>query len=243
MTAMQLTPQQIKQYHEDGYTVVRGLIPTSATSAVRSRLMELLDGKHTWPTRHFQIFDPVKYKSPSGSYIPMGVQNPADQEDVFKTMAHHANLQGAMSQLLGGPVKLFTDQALIKNKTVDGQSFYHQDSYYWHLKPELGCNCWIALDKVGQNASALALLPGSHKSWTLTPHEQYFDEPSQHTATNGQAYKRFRIPTDQIDFSKEVLVPMEPGDAAFFNNFTWHRAEPNRSGEHICAYAIAYQRE
>jgi ectoine hydroxylase-related dioxygenase (phytanoyl-CoA dioxygenase family) len=205
--------------------------------------MELLDGQHQWPARHFQTLDPAKYKTANGNYLPIGVQEPASQEEVFKRMAYHANLQSAMSQLLGGPVKRFTDQALIKNKTIDGQSFYHQDSYYWHLKPELGCNCWIPLDNVGRGASALAILPGSHKSWTLTPHEQYFDEPSYHTATNGQAFKRFRIPLDQIDFSKEVLLPMAPGDAAFFNNFTWHRAEPNRSGEHICAYAIAYQRE
>ena len=29
-------------------------------------------------------------------------------------------------------------------------------------------------------------------------------------------------------------------DAAFFTNFTWHRAEPNRTGKDLCAYAIAY---
>src|SRR6185436_19113639 len=111
-----------------------------------------------------------------------------------------------------------------------------------HLKPELGCNAWIALDEVGVDASALAMLPGTHRTWTLTPHEQYFDEPSYHSAKNNMAFQRHRIPLSEIDFSREVLLPMSPGDAAFFTNFTWHRSERNRTGQHKCAYAIAYQR-
>ena len=54
-----------------------------------------------------------------------------------------------MEQLLGGPVERFTDQALIKHRAISGQSFFHQDSFYWHLAPEQGCNSWIALDEVG----------------------------------------------------------------------------------------------
>jgi ectoine hydroxylase-related dioxygenase (phytanoyl-CoA dioxygenase family) len=169
---------------------------------------------------------------------------PAKIDETFRHVADHPHLQGAMAQLLGGPVKRFTDQALIKSKEIDGNSYYHQDSYYWHLKPELGCNSWIALDEVGKDAIALAVLPGTHKSWTLTPHEPYFDEPTYHSAAkNNVAFQRHRIPLSEIDFSKEVLLPMSPGDAAFFTNFTWHRSERNRSGQHKCAYAIAYQRE
>jgi ectoine hydroxylase-related dioxygenase (phytanoyl-CoA dioxygenase family) len=69
------------------------------------------------------------------------------------------------------------------------------------------------------------------------------DEPSFPSATTGHAFQRHRIPFAQIDFSKEVLLPMSPGDGAFFTNYTWHRAEPNRSGVHKCACAIAYQRQ
>ncbi len=231
----------MQQYKEEGYTVVRGLISREEAARVRNRLMELLEDSPEWGKTHFQVLDPAKYRNARGQMIPVGVQQPAKNEDVFRHIADHPNLQGAMSQLLGGPVKRFTDQALIKNKAIDGQSFYHQDSYYWHIKPELGCNSWIALDEVGKDAIALAILPGTHKSWTLTPHEQYYDEPSFHSASNGVAFQRFRIPRNQIDFSKEVLLPMSPGDAAFFTNYTWHRAETNRSGAHKCAYAIAYQ--
>ncbi|MCZ6678125.1 MAG: phytanoyl-CoA dioxygenase family protein [Candidatus Poribacteria bacterium] len=238
---MELTEQQVQQYQDSGYTVVRGLISPEEASCVRNRLMDLLEGDHDWPDNHFQILDPSKCRNSNGGFVPIGVQRPAMREGVFEDIADHPNLQSAMAQLLGGLVKRFTDQALIKNPAISGQSFYHQDSYYWHLAPKQGCNSWIALDEVEREGSALAILPGTHESWTLIEHEGYYDEPSFHTARGGEAFKRWRIPVDQIDFSREVLLPMSPGDAAFFTNYTWHRSEPNDSGSYKCAYAIAYQ--
>jgi ectoine hydroxylase-related dioxygenase (phytanoyl-CoA dioxygenase family) len=35
---------------------------------------------------------------------------------------------------------------------------------------------------------------------------------------------------------------MKAGDALFFTNYTWHRAEPNLSGTDRLFYAIAYKR-
>lgn len=236
-----LTPDQLKQYREEGYTVARGLISRAEAERTRTRLLSFLEKTPDWPKKHFQVLDPKKFRNPKGEYLPVGIQGPAQADPLFKAIADHPRLQAAMAQLLDGPVKRFTDQALIKHHQINGQSFYHQDSYYWHIKPELGCNSWIALGDVGKEASALAILPGTQKGWTLTPHEQYFDEPSYHSGSTGEAFKRWRIPFDKVDFSKEILLPMAPGDAAFFTNFTWHRAEPNRSGQHRCAYAIAYQ--
>jgi ectoine hydroxylase-related dioxygenase (phytanoyl-CoA dioxygenase family) len=204
--------------------------------------MELLAGDHDWPASYFQILDPEKYHNPHGGFVPLGVQLPAKQEQVFRDIADHPNLQSIMAQLLAGPVKRFTDQLLIKNKAIRGESFYHQDSDYWHLPPERGANAWIALDEVGPEAIALAVMPGTQKIWQIIPHEEYYDEPSLHSAETGRAFKRFRIPFDQIDFSKEVLLPMSHGDAAIFTNYTWHRADPNLSGSDKAAYAIAYQR-
>ena len=238
---MILKDKQVEEYRNDGYTVARSLISKSEASLVRSRLMEISGGNHDWPLQHFQILNPEHYKNQDGSFIPVGVQQPAQCEEIFETIADHTNLKEAMTQLLDSTVTRYTDQALIKHHDISGQSFYHQDSHYWRLDAQRGCNAWIALDDVGVDASALAIRPGSHTSWTLSDHEQYFDEPTFHAARNGDAFKRWRIPQESFDASDEKLLPMKPGDAAFFTNYTWHRSEPNRSGRDLCAYAIAYQ--
>lgn len=231
----------VQQYREQGYTVARGLIPTAELLRIRMRLMDLLEGGHSWPPDHFQILDPARFHNSKGGPVLVGVQRPSRCEQVFRDIAEHPRLAQAMAQVLGGPVELFTDQALIKGPQISGQSFYHQDSYYWKIAPERGCNAWIALDKVGAEASALAIMPGSQKGWNLSPHEAYYDTPTFHSAKSGQAFTRWRIPLTEIDFGVEALLTMEPGDAAFFTNYTWHRSEPNNSGSHKCAYAIAYK--
>jgi hypothetical protein len=235
---MELDP---RQYREQGYTLARGLIPAAELQRIRQRLMDLIEGAHNWPADHFQVLDPDRFRNSKGGAIPVGVQRPARCEQVFRDIAEHPNLVQAMSQLLGGPVQLFTDQALIKDPRLSGQSFYHQDSFYWKIAPERGCNAWIALDLVGAEASALAIMPGSQQGWNLIEHEAYYDTPTFHSAKTGQAFTRWRIPLTAVDFSAEALLEMVPGDVVFFTNYTWHRSEPNNSGKHKCAYAIAYQ--
>ena len=242
-----LNSTQLQQFREDGYCLVRNLIPTAITEPVRQRTLATIEKPPVWFEKSWQALDPQRYQNKDGQPIPASLQLPAEEEAVFKAMADHPNLVGAMSQLLGGDVCRYTDQIGIKHGRIKeeqgGRSFYHQDSYYWHLEPELGCNCWIPMDSVGKDAIALAVLPGTQKRWQLDEHEAYFDDPAAGLLRNGKftAFKRFRIPLKNIDFTNEVLVPMEPGDGLFFTNFTWHRSEPNRTGQTKSFYAIAYQ--
>ena len=239
------TAAQRQQYLDDGYTLIRGLIPPELLAPVRTTLLAFQHGLQGWPARHFQVLDPARYHPPDGGPIPGGVQVPAGYAPAFRAVADHPRLQAAMAGLLGGAVTRFTDQALIKwgfpTEAQGGRSFYHQDSSYWKLPPRVGANAWIALDDVGPGAIALAIMPGTQRDWTVLPHELYYDDPPYFALGAERAYKRQRIPAAQVDASREVLVPMAPGDALFFTNYTWHRSEPNTTGRTLCAYAIAYR--
>jgi ectoine hydroxylase-related dioxygenase (phytanoyl-CoA dioxygenase family) len=241
---MKATQEHVRQYQEEGYTFIKGLIPKDVVAKVRAAMADVISGKQEMAPGHFQLINPAIHKYPNGKPIPGGVQRPAKADPTFSLMCDHQNLIDAMSTLLGGDVQLFTEQALCKhgfiNNEQGGRTFYHQDSYYWKINPSLGCNCWIPFDNVGKDAIALSIMPGSQKGWTLHRHEDYYDEPS-FTDSSGKAFKRWRIPLDQVDYTNEVLVPMEPGDGLFFSNYTWHRSEPNRTGKNLMAYAIAYQ--
>ena len=245
-----VTETHLRQYRDEGYTVVRGLIPAEMMLAIRDELARLESGDYeAWPTRLFQFVNPAAARCPNGLPLPLGVQQPAAHSETFRAVADHPGLQGAMSKLLGGPVSRFTDQAAIKSRYITteqaGRSYYHQDSYYWRIAPEHGCNVWIPADTVGKDAIALAIKPGTQKSWKLTPHESYNDDPEWgHTQPDGgfKSFARHRIPFGDIDFSDEIVIEAEPGDAIFFSNFTWHRSEPNYCGESKHFYAIAYRR-
>jgi hypothetical protein len=241
-----VTEEHIRQYRDDGYCLVEGLIPLDLVEAARLRTIEICEDTPDWPDRHFQVLDPDRYRSARGSALPVGIQRPAQQEEVFRVVADHSNMVAAMGRLLAGDVERFTDQIGVKHAAITeeqgGRSYYHQDSFYWHIDPQLGCNCWIPMSPVDLDSIALAVMPGSHRGWILIDHESYYDDPPMgHLADGFSPFKRHRIPLDQPSPSKEVLLPMRPGDGLFFTNYTWHRSEPNCSGQTRCFYAIAYQ--
>lgn len=245
---MPCTPAHQAQYQDEGYTVIRELIPRHEIAPLATFMQQMLEGEHdqALPPAQLQVADPGAYRNPRGGSLVVGYQTPARHTAVFATVRDHPRLAEAMEGLLGGPVTPFTDQALAKPAAIRegqaGQSFYHQDSRYWRIAPHLGCNAWIALCEVDREAIALGIMPGSHRGWELAEHESYFDEPSYFSMGSGQPFQRHRIPQDRIDMSRDVVLAMQPGDAAFFTNYTWHRAEPNRSGVDKYAYAVAYQR-
>ena len=77
----------------------------------------------------------------------------------------------------------------------------------------------------------------------MIDHDSYYDDPplGRMGALGFEPFKRHRVPQQLVDHSREVLVATESGDGLFFTNYTWHRSEPNRSGETQAFYAIAYQ--
>ena len=242
-----VTDDHIHQYQEDGYCLVPGLLPTDLMESVGRRVLEIANDLPDWPGRHFQVLDPAFRQSDMGKPLPVGLQRPGQEEPLFQTVVEHPRLIDAMAGLLNGPVERFTDQIGIKygwNQTEQGgRSYFHQDSWYWKIDPKLGCNCWIPTSSVDRDAIALAVMPQSHREWILTEHESYFDDPPMGRVKDRfKPFKRHRIPLDGIDHAREDLIPMEPGDALFFSNYTWHRSEPNRTGETKSFYAIAYQR-
>lgn len=245
---VEINAEHLQQYEEEGYCLVRGLIPAAEIEAVRDRSLEVAVTPPAWGARHFQVLDPARLQAEGGGALAAGIQRPATQEAVFAAVAEHPRLAAAMAALLRGPVDLYTDQVGVKHGALEeeqgGCSYFHQDSWYWKIAPHLGCNCWIPLTEVGPGASALAVMPGSQAGWKLTEHESYFDDPpmGQLGEEGFTPFKRHRIPDDRVDFAREALVHTRPGDGLFFTNYTWHRSEPNRSGLSQAFYAIAYSR-
>jgi ectoine hydroxylase-related dioxygenase (phytanoyl-CoA dioxygenase family) len=235
------------QYERYGYSVKEKLIPKALLVAAKEKVIEIQENQPHWATDSWQFLDPKRKTNSKGEGLPIGIQRASIFEEQFKVIAEHNNIVAAAEELLGGKVRLFTDQIIIKHGFIDedqgGRSYYHQDSYYWKLQPNLGVNCWIPFDEVGKDAIALGIMPGSHADGKLVEHEEYYDQPAWGSIREGEfkAFVRHRIPEKLIDDTSEVILPMKSGDGLFFSNHTWHRSEPNRTGESKMFYATAYR--
>jgi hypothetical protein len=234
-----LTPQQIDSFWSRGYLKLDQLLTLPEVEVLKERLDDVLNGRVEWPKSCFQILDPNKYRSPTGDVMPEGIQGPARQDERFQAIAEHPRLIEVMKDLMGPDVKRYTDQVIMKSPGISPATFFHQDGFYWKNTPEKTVNCWIALDDAEVGNGCLCFMPESHKLG-LKEHESYFDEPSIHSGQTGEAFKRLRIPLDQIDFSKDVAEPVKPGGCLLIQKYCWHRSDPNRSSLRRRAYAIAY---
>ena len=105
----------ITHYREEGYCLIPNLIPQPFIEAARLRALKIGQQLAPWPSSHFQVLDPERYRSKYDTLLPAGIQRPASQETIFADVADHANLAEAMAALLGDPVKRFTDQIGIKH--------------------------------------------------------------------------------------------------------------------------------
>lgn len=237
--------EECTHFRDHGYVLLRGLIPLCCTEAAKAALAPLEAGEPVpWSDDMMHHYDTQQLVDDRGRRIVNSVQGPSRVLPTFAAIATHPRLHAAADALLGSPSAPLNDQCGIKsrfNRTEQGgRTFYHQDSYYWRVPPEEGLNFWIPFDEMGREASALAVIPASHRGWKLEEHELYFDEPRH--CVRGTPFKRKRIPLHRIDTGGEVLVPMQPGDALAFTTYTWHRSEPNRSGATRRFFAVAYRR-
>lgn len=236
---VELNARQLESFRENGYLRLDPFISSDELEPLRKRLAAVLSGEMALPAGMLQTLDPTKYRTANGLPIPEGIQRPALHDEAFFSIANHPTLFAVMRQLIGEDAALFTDQVIVKNPEAGVTTFYHQDGYYWRSAGERTVNCWIALDDADAGNGALVFMPASQKEG-LREHEAYFDEPTLHSGTTGEAFRRLRIPLDTIDFSRERVEPVKAGGALLFGKFCWHRSEPNHSGRQRRAYAVAY---
>jgi ectoine hydroxylase-related dioxygenase (phytanoyl-CoA dioxygenase family) len=71
--------------------------------------------------------------------------------------------------LLGPDFYMWASNFFIKQPQTLETVGWHQDAYYWPLKPVESLTVWLALDDVDEENGAMQVLPGSHKS-KIVPH-------------------------------------------------------------------------
>ena len=207
-----LAADQIKQYHDDGFAVLRGLLPPglvqelTAEAAALIQREELIDSDNIrcrWQNHaetgecRFDCFDPV---------IDLG--------PVCARVARDPRILEAVSALYGEPACLFKDKLIFKPAGATGYKL-HQDYISWKSFPKTFVTVIVAIDPADKSNGATEVFPGYHRQGCMTP-------------MDGQYHQ---LPDDSVDLSKGVVLDLNPGDIAIFSGFTPHRSGPNLSNE------------
>jgi non-heme Fe2+,alpha-ketoglutarate-dependent halogenase len=146
-------------------------------------------------------------------------------------IVHHPAVLDAVEDFIGPDILCWTTNFFIKEAASPGFVSWHQDAAYWGLEPEDVVTAWVALSPSNAVSGCMKVVPGSHFESHL-PHVDTFAE--NNLLTRGQEI------AVQVDESRTVAMPLEPGEMSLHHIRLVHGSAPNHSVDRRIGLAIRY---
>jgi hypothetical protein len=219
-----LTYEQLARYHEDGYTLARGLFDAEEMDLLRRAARE----DHELDRRAFGRADG------EGGKVRLSLWNHPG-EGIYGMFARCERVVRSAEKILGGEVYHYHSKMVMKDPEIGGAWAWHQDYGYWYqngvLLPLL-TSVFIAVDPCTRENGCLQVLRGSHHCGRVD-HVLTGDQAGADRERVEELAKR--LPLDYVE--------MDPGDALFFHCNLLHRSDQNKSDQPrwamICCYNAA----
>jgi phytanoyl-CoA hydroxylase len=138
-----------------------------------------------------------------------------DADERLRRISRDERLLAVVRQLAGSDdVVMMQDMALLKPPGGGREKPWHQDNAFFNLDPETPTvGVWIALDPATAENGCMHVISGSHR-----------EGPAPH-------FKRrdWQLCDGDVQTSRDVVVPLPPGGALFFNGLIHHGTPANRT--------------
>lgn len=226
----------LAQYRAEGYARVGPAADEATLEGLRSRAVELMLGRVTWPGMFFQI------DSSTGEYrdapLGLGWVGPSlnyrkleklELDERFLALIRTPLFERLARGVIDGGVTLY--RAIIFNKAASGSSAipWHQDGgKLWGLSAEPALQIWMALDDATEGGGCLEVLPKSHLRGLATP-------------LGGV------VPEDQVAAAgadaQAVPLPARAGEVILVHPHVWHRSGRSRPGARRMGFSVCFMSE
>src|SRR5688572_23107405 len=158
-TAMKLTPEQLKQFDDDGYLFFPNYFSPEETAILKSEIPGVFAQRREENVRE-KTGDVVRTAFAVHTWHP-----------VFEALIHHPAFVGPAEQLLG-------DQTYIHQFKINGKAAFDGDVWQWHQDygtwkadddmPEArAMNLAVFIDEVNEFNGPLWFIPRSHKKGAI----------------------------------------------------------------------------
>jgi phytanoyl-CoA hydroxylase len=208
--------EHVAQFRADGFVAVENVFTADEVEAAREGLSFLIRGGRA----EFASIDIEP--AARDRNLPPDQREPyvrklmwfTTHDERLRRMSEHPRLMEIVHRLIGQPVAMIQDMALLKPPHVGREKPWHQDAAYFQMEPpELILGTWTALDAATADNGCMHVIPGSHLHG---PRPHYHDRDCQ-------------LPDETIDVARDVMVPLSPGGVMLFSSLLHHGTPPNRS--------------
>lgn len=240
-----LSPEQVHQWENDGYLLLKGVIPKAIINGVRARFAHVVDGiirklkeEETIEDEGLALPFETRLAQVAGEHanrFGRSWRGEIATSEIFEL--HHAPLLvDAIGQLTG--TEVIGHPVFNARPKLPGQQLtvvpWHQDSGYFGTISEnsLIPTAWIPLVPVDESNGCLQVAAGSHRLGVVEHH------------TEEREGRFLEVIDTLVETSRIVTCPMALGDALLFHNLTLHRSLPHTTSEVIrWAIDIRYLRD
>jgi phytanoyl-CoA hydroxylase len=226
MSDFKLTPQQIADYDQDGYLIVKNFLNPEEVKKLYSIAVEDdMMRKHS-----FDLNDQTGKKTKLALWYTPG-------NDAYGLLSKSKRIIDSINELLDGdaPVCHFHSKLMQKEPKVGGAWEWHQDYGYWYknefLFPGQMISVMIAITDANKQNGCLQVIKGTHKMGRI---EHGF---SGEQVGASQHYVDLALKTMEL-----VYVEINAGDALFFHSNILHRSEANVSDNSRWSLISCYNR-
>lgn len=218
---MQLDPKKFAEYWRNGWTIVDGVFTASEAEAI-ARLATELCLNESESANSTLTAD----QTDDGVVLPRKLEFPFTKHADFRSFVLSPQLRALVTELIGKPALLVTDQIFMKPPRFGSAKPYHQDNAYFQCHPDDEVlTAWIALDDVDEQNGCLRYIDGSHRGPIL-----------EHLPVPGEPHNQAPA-SEQIDLTRESLACVSKGGVVFHHSRTLHTSHRNESANWRRAYA------
>lgn len=240
---------EYKQYHRDGYLIVRGLLAEETVSelfelAEQTRLKAQQSVTAADPNNR----DPLKEEFAQATRVHMLSRiEPAAERGML-----NPHILDVIEALIGPDVYALQSMMFLNLPGKGGQG-WHQDACYIKTHPDTLIGAWIPLERADEDNGCLWVVPGSNHEPVYPPEEIGGGNVHAVDAFGDlQSVQNVSHLDDEVNtlsrivanYQPPIPVVLEPGDVLFFDSHLFHRSYPNRTEDrfrrsYVCHYCNA----
>ena len=219
-----LTSEQIHQFKEDGFCIVKNGIPQELIGRLRVECQRFIKEKDDEMDRKGVEVDEINHKG-KRYFIALRYKDSKTMQDLI----FGKEMEQITRDILGNDVFLFLEQYVVKAADKGMTFSWHQDSGYLDFEHKPYLSIWCPLDDVNEENGTVYLLP-------------YKDAGTKkrinHVLQEGT--------NDKIGyFGNNPGIPaiLKAGDVALFSSTCFHRSGSNTTNKSRRVLLIQYSAE
>jgi phytanoyl-CoA hydroxylase len=225
---MQLTTEQLAQFHRDGFIVLRKFLDAKQCDNILRMAQIHLDAKiEPIETEIGYGSRDKEYRTSVTDYsshaneeqiIVRRLRQVYKRDALFKAWMENKKIRPILQQILDDQVVITTahhNSIMTKMPHLSTATAWHQDRRYWRYSDDNLVSIWLALDSETSNNGVLEFIPGSHK--------MHFDEKQ----FDDKEYFSDMYEENKQIIATKVSTDLEKGDVVIFHSLLLHRANKN----------------